>query len=116
MTRKKEDAFEEGQDIDPDQLMQMALNKYRIFVDKGQWNAPSEEQQKIFVLQVELEKLKKKKKAPLTTTGQTTTNNNTDNKPKKQKGKKEKPAWMLIKPKDSEPQQKIVDVGEMNMI
>ena len=107
--RKKEDAFEEGQDIDPDQLMQMALNKYRILVDKGQWNAPSEEQQKIFILQAELEKLKKKKKSPSTSTGQTATNNNADNKPKKQKGKKEKPAWMLIKPKDSEPQEKIVD-------
>ena len=106
--KKKEDAFEEGQPIDADELMQMALNKYRILVDKGQWNAPTEEQQKIFVLQAEIQQLKKSKKNSSSNTSATTAAASSSKPSKDRKQKKEKPDWMTKKPSEGEPKQKKV--------
>ena len=42
---KKEEDFMEGMDYDADELMQLALNKYTMRKENGEWDAPSSEQE-----------------------------------------------------------------------
>ena len=58
---RKMENYEEGEDMVPDNLMQLADNKFRLMKEKGTWNAPSEEEEKILALQAEVEQLKKSK-------------------------------------------------------
>ena len=93
--KRKEDAFEEGQQITPDQLMKYADEKYKTLLQKGTWNAPDANEEKILALQVEINKLKsksgsKKKKAAKS---KSSTKNGT---------RKEKPAWFGKRPKEAE--------------
>ena len=55
----KMEKYEEGENTEPDKLMQLADNKYRLMKEKGTWNAPSEEEEKILALQAEVQLLKK---------------------------------------------------------
>jgi hypothetical protein len=94
--RKKEDLYEEGEDINTDNLMLQASNKYKTMVQQGLWNAPSPESEKILALEAKLLKLTSKKKE--------------ESKPKeKEKGKDKdkdkkkkgpKPSWKTEEPKD----------------
>lgn len=100
---RKMEQYEEGEDMVPDNLMQLADNKFRLMKEKGSWNAPSEEEEKILALQVEVEQLKKLKnrkrqerpnhKTRGNARGKAKTNDrsNADN------GNK-KPSWMSKKP------------------
>ena len=58
--KRKEDSFEEGKEITPDQLMKHADEKYKTLLQKGLWNAPDANEEKILALQVEINKLKSK--------------------------------------------------------
>ena len=58
--KRKEDAFEEGKEIIPDQLMKHADEKYKTLLQKGTWNVPDANEEKILALQVEINKLKSK--------------------------------------------------------
>ena len=40
--------------------MKLANNKFKLLKERGTWNAPSEEEEKILALQVEINNLKKK--------------------------------------------------------
>ena len=42
---KKEEAYLDGKDFEPDELMQVALNKYILRKEKGEWGAPLAEQE-----------------------------------------------------------------------
>ena len=93
----KMEKYEEGEDVDPDKLMQLADNKFRLLKEKGTWNAPSEEEEKILALQAEVQLLKKSRPR----------NQKVDNKrERKSKKPKEgtnrnhnvKPEWMQSKP------------------
>ena len=92
--KRKEDSFEEGREITPDQLMKYADEKYKTLLQKGSWNAPDANEEKILSLQVEINKLKNKSAK--------------GKKPSKQKpnakgkAKKEKPSWFNKRPKESE--------------
>ena len=57
---RKQDAWEEGTDIQPDRLMKHAADKYKTLLQKGLWNAPDEHEEKILALQTEIRKLKRK--------------------------------------------------------
>jgi hypothetical protein len=99
---KKEDDYDEGREVEPIVLMDLAENKYKKMVEEGRWNAPSDSDAKIIALKAELDKLKKAK------------GKNPGAKPtvKPDEGKKprrEKPAWMLKAPIDSQPKEKTVD-------
>ena len=98
---KKLEAYEEGQDMTADQLMLWARNKYDLLLDKGIWNAPTEQEEKIIALQAQVKEMAKKlseKKSPQTTKGKT--NKSAQNpKDKKKKSKRtEKPDWFTKKP------------------
>mmetsp|Transcript_8639 Transcript_8639/g.17704 ORF Transcript_8639/g.17704 Transcript_8639/m.17704 type:complete len:97 (-) Transcript_8639:3298-3588(-) len=63
--QKEQSDYEDGdiKDLTPQKLMSLAKNKYnKLLTDKGVWNAPSEEEEKIIALQTEVNALKGKGK------------------------------------------------------
>ena len=102
---KKQDEFDEGVDIDPQRLMQLALNKYQTLVEGGKWNAPTEAESKIIALEAEVKKMKSNK-------GASNKNKKADAKEEKAKKPYEKPKWMTIEPAAGKPKEKKVD-GKM---
>ena len=58
ITRRQE-RYEDGEDITPEALMNLAANKYKTLLQKGKWNAPTPEQEEIQALQAQLKNLKK---------------------------------------------------------
>ena len=89
--KRKEDSFEEGNEITPDQLMKYADEKYKTLLQKGTWNAPDANEEKILALQVEINKLKNK-----------SARSNKKGSKGTQKARKEKPAWFNARPSDGD--------------
>ena len=99
---RKLEKYEEGEDVTSDALMEQADNKFKLLKESGNWNAPSEQEEKILALQSEIKNLKKKstrdpKKPPY------------KGKPTDTKGKgkgtglqAEKPSWFFKEPKEDE--------------
>jgi hypothetical protein len=104
---KKQDDYHDGVEIAPDQLMQLALNKYRTLVEGGKWNAPTEADEKIIALEAQLKKLggKGASKDPPKRKSQ---GRNQPNK-KQARPKDNRPAWMFLAPKQGEPTAKTVN-------
>lgn len=60
---KKEEDYEDGTaTITPQQLMTLAKNRYEVLVEKGMWNAPSAEEEKIMALESTIKKLQSSKR------------------------------------------------------
>jgi hypothetical protein len=97
---KKEEDYEEGQDIRPEQLMTLASNKYKILKQKDVWQAPSPEEAKIIALEAKIEKLQKFSKKNGGKEKSQGGKPHTPGNDGKKKKNKEKPAWMLLKPND----------------
>ena len=99
---KKLEAYEEGQDMTADQLMLWARNKYDLLLDKGTWNAPTEQEEKIIALQAQVKemakKLSEKKTQKSSKSKSATTTSKT--KDKKKSKKVNKPDWFNQKPSD----------------
>ena len=92
--KRKEDSFEEGKEITPDELMKYADEKYKTLLQKGLWNAPDANEEKILALQVEINKLKSKSaKGKKSTKSKSNTKN---------KVRKERPSWFSKRPKELE--------------
>jgi len=53
----KKNVYDEGKDINPLQLMLLVANKFKRMKQDDEWNAPSEEQEQIMVLQAQVNKL-----------------------------------------------------------
>ena len=105
---RKLEEYEEGTQISATKLMQMADTKFRTLKDRGKWNAPSDEEEKILALQAEInnqhkeiKKLKsssgssgkRRQSQPKANTRSVSDNNNRN---------REKPGWMKVRPADSE--------------
>ena len=109
----KKDAYDEGENIDRDNLMTLAENKYKALVVEEKWNSLSEEQNQILSLTAEVKKLKEtrlqlgnkgKKSDKKKENKSDTTNENQDSKHNKKKKNsnerfKEKWAWKKVAPK-----------------
>jgi hypothetical protein len=99
--RRKENSYEEGEDVNPNNLMADALVKYkaRKLVDK--WSAPTKEQGQILALTAKVELLKANQVPKKGKPGD-------NKKPPNKQGKKDKNkwAWKNIMPKDGEPKTK----------
>lgn len=54
----KKNDYDEGADIDPDRLMELALNKYENLVTEGRWRALSPSEEKLEALNATVDKLK----------------------------------------------------------
>ena len=103
---KKEEDYEDGTvSITPQQLMTFAKNRYEVLVEKGLWNAPSAEEEKILALEATIKKLQgSKQKAAKAAQG----SKNIGKKGANKKGKAI-PTWVNEKPKPGEPKTKVVD-------
>jgi len=86
--KDKENKHEEGEDLSYQELMLLAVNKCKIRKTKNEWNAPSEQEEKILALETKLNQLKRG--SP----------NGKTKEPKKKKRKERKPLpdWMTKKP------------------
>ena len=56
----KKDSYDEGNEITPDELMNLASNKFKLLKQTGKWEAPDENEEKLLALQTEIKKLKQK--------------------------------------------------------
>lgn len=102
---KKKDEYDEGQNIEPNKLMQLALNKYQTLVEGGKWNAPTDEEAKIIALEAEIKKMKSNKKGKQ---GSDKAKAKAKSNKMQQKQQRDKPKWMMQAPKDGEPTKKTV--------
>ena len=105
---KKQDQYEEGEELEATHLMRLALNKYKTLHDRNEWNNPSKAEEKIIALQAQLKLLQQAKK-PTNKKGDGQIKKKTDPGANKNPKSKEKPKWMLIPPKDGEKHHKKVD-------
>ena len=87
----KEDASNEAETpIGTNELMNMAAEKYKAMVEKGEWQAPSEDTEKILALQTEIEKLKKR-----TSNGRASQSKGNGSGKSNSSPKKLKPDWLF---------------------
>lgn len=107
----KESDYEEGSSqLTYTKLMLLADNKYKILKEKGEWCAPSAEEEKIIALQADLKKLRSQQKGGKKGKGKEGKDEKQGGKGKKgndksKKGKKDN-AWMYEAPKEGEPHEK----------
>jgi hypothetical protein len=94
--RRKENAYEEGEDINPNNLMADSLVKFKARKLVGKWSAPTKEQGQILALTAQLEQLKSMKPSKP---------NSAPTVSKKSKAAKEdnKWAWKDVLPKEGDP-------------
>ena len=111
----KKDNYDEGENIDQDNLMTLAENKYKALVVEEKWNSLSDEQHQIVSLTAEVKKLKenclqlgnkgksnnKKKSDNTTQSGDSNSNSKAKSNNSKQRFK-EKWAWKKVEPKQGE--------------
>jgi hypothetical protein len=62
--RRELKMYERGQTITPSRLMATMEQYWEVLVEKGEWDAPSEEEQQLMVIKAELEELRITKQAP----------------------------------------------------
>ena len=91
---KKLELYEEGTNISPDQLMLWARQKYDLLRDKGVWNAPTPEEEKIIALTAQVNKMSEKLKAKGPKKEKSGGRNDDDSK------LKPKPEWFEKEPED----------------
>jgi hypothetical protein len=105
----QETKYDDGETITPERLMHLALNKYKMRLEKGLWNAPTGDQEKIIALEAQLEKLIKARGKQQPGVGKSGTKGKAKAK-QQNKGKPYiKPAWTLLAPQPGEPTKKTVD-------
>ena len=115
--KKKEDFYEEGGQLDYQQLMDWALNKFKTRKESEQWCQKTTEEETIIALQAQVKSLMtnhKKSEASGKSAGGKKDQKKT-NKKGKGKGKfkpEDKPAWTRNPPKDGEKHSKTVEGKE----
>lgn len=119
---RKEDDYNEGQNISVDELLDLASNKYESLIERGIYCQPTEDQKKIVALTAKIEKLGKANKANNRTNGSGKGGKNGNTNPEKanKSGSKsdsnatgakrqyETPEWKLKAPKSGESKTKKV--------
>ena len=91
--KRKLDYFEEGNSLEPDNLMKNAAEKYKTLLQKGLWNAPDANEEKILALQAEINKMKKSNQK---------SGKKSSKKTSLKTPKKERPSWFNSRPKEAE--------------
>jgi len=103
---KKLELYEEGTNINPDQLMLWARQKFDLLKEKGTWNAPTDEEEKIIALETQVRKMEKRLKDKTNTATRTPVKD----KERDTSRRKEKPKWFETEPK--EPKKKVMWNGK----
>lgn len=89
-----EERIDDGEDIDAATVMARALTKYKVYVQRGEWQAPTAEDEKIIALETTLEAMRAE-------TTKVQPKGDGGNKPRRARRKQE--AWQRIEPKRGEP-------------
>ena len=101
---KKLELYEEGSHVTSDQLMIWAKNKYDLLLDKGLWNAPTEEEEKIIALSAKIKQMEDRLKKGGRKTGNNTRTGRNQKSPASQnsgkRNRKKLPDWFTTQPKD----------------
>jgi hypothetical protein len=98
---KKLEKYKEGEMITLVELVQLGDNKFKLLKEGGQWNAPSDEEEKILALQLEVKKLQKNtKKVPLKNDKIKTDKSKVKDKTKAKRP--EKPPWFFEEPNEAD--------------
>jgi hypothetical protein len=106
---RKQENYEEGDDIATEDLMTMADNKFKLLKEGNRWNAPSADEEKILALHAEIKTLQKQAtKAKKSGASPTTYKKKPADTTQKKKGagertKQEKPDWMVHSKKPDDP-------------
>jgi hypothetical protein len=97
---KKEDAYDEGEDLNAEQLMHHAATKYEKMVRDKTWNAPTAADAKILALEAKINSLQKKKRSNSNNNNnRNNSNSNSNRNQANQNQRRPKPDWMKKKPK-----------------
>ena len=102
--QKKEDDFDDGEDIEAETLMRLAENKYKVLVEQDSWNAPSKEEEKIVALEAKLARFVRK------AASDPDEGDEKRSKSTSRKARKPKPDWMSKEPpEDKKSEVKVVE-------
>ena len=102
----KEGNYDEGKEISPNELMQLAMKKYKVLVEKGTWNTLSSSEEKIIALEAKIKALTDVKSLNKKGKRKGTYGSKGDKK-KKTQAKRE---WLTLPPKAGEEnKQKVVN-------
>lgn len=93
ITRLQDD-YDDGIDIAPGDLLQRALTKFLALEESDEWNAPSEERQKIIALETQLARIEQANKRSNTSTD-TSSSGTRSNNNSSRSGPRDSPAWMF---------------------
>jgi hypothetical protein len=112
--KNKRYAYDDGEDVQPDPLMSVALAKYQSLIESGVWNMMSPDQERLVALLSEVNMLKDRKlKLSEDTQGGNKGKNPEDKgkfkrtpKPNKKKSYEDKWAWKKVPPQTGEPKTK----------
>ena len=119
--QSKQDDYDEGKDISPQTLMLLAANKYKIMVEDGIYNKPSEAEEKLLALEAQVEKLKRQQSRTKKPDNNKSPTSGDSNKSEESKDKRKgngkskhtpKPDWMTKPPNDSKKGKKKVMDGK----
>ena len=106
--QRKEDEYDEGDDIDSNRLMNLASVKYSVLKQRGTWNAPDPRDAKIVALQSQLATIKKQVNSQSNKKNKSNDNNNRRNN-KESTPASRREEWMTKAPKNDEPKFKVVN-------
>ena len=113
-SREKQDRYNEGQDITPEELMTLADNKYQSLLDEGAWLQQSDEQKRIVAMTAKINSWEKNK-GKKTDAKKGQANDKKDNKRgKKNNKKKGRFAWLYEAPGPSQPKEKEISGVKWN--
>ena len=101
----KQEKYKEGKQYSPDQLMQLADNKYRLLKEKGTWDTPSESEEKILALEAridELTKVAKKTRGSKRKKRGSESEGESKEKKTEKRIQQEKPQWMNQRPAEAD--------------
>jgi hypothetical protein len=103
---RRQETYEEGEmNLKPEELMELASNKFKNLKQKGIWNAPTPEEEKITALEAQVKNLKKATKNPSFGRKADPKQKNTPGttpSPKKDFKRDELPDWMRKRPTEEE--------------
>jgi hypothetical protein len=115
--QQKQNNYDEGNNVQPSQLMELALNKYKILVEAGVWNKADDTKDRVFALEARTKAMAKQIK------GNSNSKSNSAKKPRPSSSNITKPAkkqptnnkrragegWKKNAPQDGDSAHKLVD-------
>jgi hypothetical protein len=106
---RRRDDYDHGILVDAEALMRLALLQYRALVDSGEWNAPDKADARIIALESQLVTLRSANNKGQGKKANNKAKSNSNAAGNSGKGREAKPEWMTKKPKDGEPNKKVVN-------